>query len=488
MQFFRAAHIHLQHQPGLHPAAALPNYSAPATRRSPSRSPFLPTMANSNTINNSNNNTTINKNSDDNIKNENDENNDHFINNDSHYNNNNNNSDFIIHPSENNMNDRLSESEISPIDTPSDESTDHEYRDEEIIENYENNYNYKKSILLNDNQNNLNNKNSNEYNEYNNNNIEIESNEKSDLNHLNLNEESQKETEQQTNDITPLTLFQVMKRCIIMCPLWFAANVLYNFSLSKTSVSSNTILSNTSSLFTFILAVFFLRSEKFSVIRFFSVFFTISGVVLVSFSDHSDGNDQLIGDILALSSAFMYAVYTVVLKKQIPHERQLSMPMFFGILGCFNFLLLLPLFPILHLTGVESFTWPSGRVWLFLTVNGLIGTVLSDMLWAWSVVLSSPLIATLGLSLTIPLALAADLVFHRQESQAVLRQPQYIVGTLMVLSAFTAANISYFLPVRWLNYDQLIPLRSWFLRRFRSDSFPENDHEDYEQIKSFNSI
>lgn len=38
-----------------------------------------------------------------------------------------------------------------------------------------------------------------------------------------------------------------------------------------------------------------------------------------------------------------------------------------------------------------------GYVWLYLTVNGLIGTVLSDLLWLWSVLLTSPLVATIGL-------------------------------------------------------------------------------------------
>lgn len=38
-----------------------------------------------------------------------------------------------------------------------------------------------------------------------------------------------------------------------------------------------------------------------------------------------------------------------------------------------------------------------GFVWLYLTINGLIGTVLSDFLWLWAVLLTSPLVATVGL-------------------------------------------------------------------------------------------
>lgn len=53
------------------------------------------------------------------------------------------------------------------------------------------------------------------------------------------------------------TLWQVMRASFFMCPLWFSANVAFNYALAHTSVASNSILSNTSSLFTFILCFLF---------------------------------------------------------------------------------------------------------------------------------------------------------------------------------------------------------------------------------------
>jgi solute carrier family 35 protein F5 len=44
--------------------------------------------------------------------------------------------------------------------------------------------------------------------------------------------------------------------------------------------------------------------------------------------------------------------------------------------------------------------------------NALFGTYLSQILWAQAVLLTSPLIATCALTLTIPIALAADVVFR----------------------------------------------------------------------------
>lgn len=45
---------------------------------------------------------------------------------------------------------------------------------------------------------------------------------------------------------------RTMRVARVICPLWFVANFTYNLSLAMTSVTSNTIISTTSSLWTFI--------------------------------------------------------------------------------------------------------------------------------------------------------------------------------------------------------------------------------------------
>jgi solute carrier family 35 protein F5 len=54
-----------------------------------------------------------------------------------------------------------------------------------------------------------------------------------------------------------------------------------------------------------------------------------------------------------------------------------------------------------------------------------------DYLWLYSTLLTSPLVATLGLSLTIPLAILADAVFHEVHLNAM-----FVTGTTMVFAAF----------------------------------------------------
>lgn len=55
-----------------------------------------------------------------------------------------------------------------------------------------------------------------------------------------------------------------------------------------------------------------------------------------------------------------------------------------GLVGLFNFILLWPGFFILNYWKVEQFKLPpEPTVWGYITLNALIGTVLSEALWLW---------------------------------------------------------------------------------------------------------
>lgn len=66
-----------------------------------------------------------------------------------------------------------------------------------------------------------------------------------------------------------------------------------------------------------------------------------------------------------------------------------------------------------------------------------MGTNLSDVLWAYAVQLTTPLTATLGLSLTVPFGMISDALL-RGKSFGV----QYILGALLVLSGFLLVSFA----------------------------------------------
>lgn len=276
-------------------------------------------------------------------------------------------------------------------------------------------------------------------------------------------------------------MWEVMRISIVFCPIWFVANWAYNESLVLTTVSSATILASSSPLFTLLFTSllgvrapavseirrphFATQKERFTLLKLLAVCLTICGVVLVTVTDaerkkpselaaspstpygaSSNSTETpapppsrgatVLGDMLSLLSAVAYGVYATALDRMIPDHRVVSTPMFFGFVGALNALLLWPVGILLSLVGVERFVMPSSEEALALVANGLVGTVVSDLLWLWSVLLTSPLITTVGISLTVPLAVTSDVVLHGDRFAW-----QYLLGSGLVLMGFVAVTV-----------------------------------------------
>lgn len=108
--------------------------------------------------------------------------------------------------------------------------------------------------------------------------------------------------------------------------------------------------------------------------------------------------------------------------------------------GLFNAVLLLPLFPLLNYTGIEVFEWPNEAALGGLTLNALLGTVMSDFCWAKSVVLLGPLLPTLGIALTIPLSMLVDSFYTHKTFSGI-----YYLGSFFIASGFiTLSARDYF--------------------------------------------
>uniref|UniRef100_A0A0D6QUB4 EamA domain-containing protein n=1 Tax=Araucaria cunninghamii TaxID=56994 RepID=A0A0D6QUB4_ARACU len=212
------------------------------------------------------------------------------------------------------------------------------------------------------------------------------------------------------------TRTETAKISLLICPFWFLAQLTFNLSLKYTTVTSNTILSSTSSLFTFLVSLAIL-DEKFSWVKLLSVLLCMVGTIVVSLGDSETGKNEiatnpLLGDFLCLVSAMFYALYTTLIRKKIPDEEkgegQVSTALFLGFLGLFNALIFLPPVLILHFTRVEPFHGLTLMQFGLIVGKGLLDNVLSDYLWAKAVLLTTPTVATAGLSIQVPLAALVD--------------------------------------------------------------------------------
>ena len=57
--------------------------------------------------------------------------------------------------------------------------------------------------------------------------------------------------------------------------------------------------------------------------------------------------------------------------------------LFAGFLGLCTLLLLWPGLVILHVTKIEELVWPDRLEWAVLFISGIVGVVISNLLWLW---------------------------------------------------------------------------------------------------------
>ncbi|XP_024362663.1 uncharacterized vacuolar membrane protein YML018C [Physcomitrium patens] len=234
---------------------------------------------------------------------------------------------------------------------------------------------------------------------------------------------------------------EIAQVSLLICPLWFLAQFTFNLSLRYTSVTSNTILSSASSLFTFLLSLALLN-EQFKWSKLVSVLLCMVGTVIVTLTDSTKVGGSFWkagwGDVLCLFSAFVYALYSTLLRRRLPDEEagegKASTALFFGYLGLFNALLLGPVVLILHFIGVERFDGLTLSQLGLIIGKGLLDNVLSDYLWAKAVLLTTPTAATAGLTIQVPIAGVVDSVRGKTPS------PLSVLGAAAVLVGFFGIN------------------------------------------------
>ena len=208
--------------------------------------------------------------------------------------------------------------------------------------------------------------------------------------------------------------------------LYFLAE---NTAINLTLVSDVAVLVSLNPLLTIMLAAIFLRDEHFTWLKVAGSVIAFAGVALLTFYDGFVWGDGLLGDLLALGAALVWAAYSVILKRLNNKYDALTITrktFFYGLLT------VLPLMPSQQLSPMATLMRPD------VVANMLFLTLVCSMLafYVWSVVTKE--IGTINstnylyLSPIISLIAAAVILGERVGALGLLGCAMILAGVIIV--------------------------------------------------------
>lgn len=102
--------------------------------------------------------------------------------------------------------------------------------------------------------------------------------------------------------------------------------------------------------------------------------------------------------------------------------------------GLFNIIFLVPVFPILHYLGWETFELPPTSTAVTICIINMLITLSSDYLYVLAMLKTTPMLVTIGLSMTIPFAMIGSMFIPSAHTDSVTGLS--VLGAALVVGSF----------------------------------------------------
>ena len=236
--------------------------------------------------------------------------------------------------------------------------------------------------------------------------------------------------------LSPFTVKELLRFAGILFLLYSAAVYLSNLAFQHTSVGSATIMATTNGIFMLAFGLAF-GSDSFTWPKLASAALSLAGAIFLVVGEVPLGDWRLGGNLMSFGSSALYALHSVVLRRLSKGDSsRVSFPLLLAIAGTYSMVLLWPIFLLLHYTEVEPFVWPYDLAsWASILFNVIFGSLLPAYLWTAAFELTTPMAVALGISCTVPLTLAFEVLYsHEVQWYSLVAGGLVVAGFLMINS------------------------------------------------------
>ncbi|KAI8912754.1 hypothetical protein EDD86DRAFT_188519 [Gorgonomyces haynaldii] len=191
--------------------------------------------------------------------------------------------------------------------------------------------------------------------------------------------------------------------------------LLWYVSVSKIPMGDLTAIYNTSCFFTYLLSLWILK-EPFQWQKITGVLCSVAGICFISLWTRLEEKNDVLGYTAAILSSVLVALYeTLYTKLAVPPRPTVFFSIHVvGLIGVLTLVFGSFMFPILHFLEWETFQLPPNDQWINIGLISLLG-VIFNALFMLSMSFLGPVIASVGILLSIPATTLVDVFFGHSE-------------------------------------------------------------------------